>query len=222
MEQRLGQVRDESKAMRNSARAASEDWAGDEWADVAVEREHAARDRAEASKLRAEAARDLAEAVRERKLAGIDQLTGVSLRGIGLTQVEQEIERSRRTGKPLVLAFVDVNNLKALNDSEGHVAGDVLLRRVAEMMRTKLRPYDAIVRFGGDEFICAFPNIGLEAARLRFADIIGTLEANGVHDPISFGLAELKPDDDLEALIARADRALIEERRSSGHHAKRT
>jgi diguanylate cyclase (GGDEF)-like protein len=208
--------------MRNSARAASEDWAGDEGADVAVERERAARDRAEASKLRAEAARDLAEAVRERKLAGIDQLTGVSLRGIGLTQVEQEIERSRRTGKPLVLAFVDVNNLKALNDSEGHIAGDVLLRRVAEMMRTKLRPYDAIVRFGGDEFICAFPNIGLAAARLRFADIIGTLEANGVHDPISFGLAELKPDDDLEALIARADRALIEERRNSGHHAKRT
>jgi len=186
-------------------------------ATAASDRERAAQDRETAASLRAAAARDRAEAVRERKLAGIDQLTGVSLRSVGLGAVEREIQRSRRTGRPLVLAFVDVNNLKAVNDNEGHIAGDVLLRRIADALRMKLRPYDVIVRFGGDEFICALANIDVDGARRRFKDIIATLEMNGMAQPISFGLAELEQDDDFERLLTRADGALIEARRSTGH-----
>lgn len=184
---------------------------------AATDRDRAARDREKAAALRIAAAHDRAEAVRERNLAGIDELTGVRLRNIGLKEVEREIERSRRTGAPLVLAFVDVNNLKAVNDEKGHLAGDVVLRRVAEALRTKLRPYDVIVRFGGDEFICALANIRAEAALERFTDIIATLERNGLLRPISFGLAEIAEADDLELLIKRADEALIESRRLSGH-----
>ena len=192
-----------------------------EHAAAATDRQRAADDRAAAVGLRAAAARDRREAVRERTLAGIDQLTGVSLRGVGLGQVNREIQRARRTRRPLALVFVDVNNLKAVNDSEGHVAGDVLLRRVAEMLRTKLRPYDVIMRFGGDEFVCALTHIETEDVRGRFTDILETLEATGVTAPFSFGVADLTDDDTLETLLARADQDLIETRRTSGHRSVR-
>jgi diguanylate cyclase (GGDEF)-like protein len=115
---------------------------------------------------------------------------------------------------PLAIAFVDVNHLKAVNDTQGHLAGDVLLKQVAETLQTKLRPYDVIVRFGGDEFVCALANMDAEDVRGRFADIVETLEANGFATPISYGVADLEETDDLERLLRRADEDLIETRRN--------
>ena len=62
-----------------------------------------------------------------------------------------------------------------------------------------------IVRFGGDEFVCALANMDAEDVQRRFADIIETLEANGFAAPISFGVADLEDTDDLERLLERAD-----------------
>jgi len=116
---------------------------------------------------------------------------------------------------PLALAFVDVNHLKRVNDEQGHLAGDELLKHVAGTLRRKLRPYDVIVRFGGDEFVCALANMHGDDVQHRFADIIQTLEANGFPAPISYGIADLQKGDDLERLLARADIDLIETRRIS-------
>jgi diguanylate cyclase (GGDEF)-like protein len=204
----LGRIHGQSREEADRARAANDR------ATAARDRQRAAEDRENAAALRAEAARDRAEAVRERTLAGVDQLTGVSLRSAGLGEIEREIERARRTRSPLVLAFVDVNNLKAVNDTDGHIAGDALLRRVADALRLKLRPYDVIVRFGGDEFICSLSDVGVRAVQRRFDDILAALRAHGPAQPISFGLAELEESDDLEQLIKRADEALIDTRRS--------
>src|SRR3984957_2506392 len=204
----LGRIQGQSREEANRAKAAQDR------ATAARDRQRAAEDRENAASLRAEAARDRAEAVRERTLAGVDQLTGVSLRSVGLGEIEREIERARRTRSPLVLAFVDVNNLKTLNDTAGHIAGDALLRRVADALRLKLRPYDIIVRFGGDEFICSLSNVNAKAVQRRFDDILAALRENGLAQPISFGLAELREGDDLEALIRRADEALLDTRRS--------
>jgi diguanylate cyclase (GGDEF)-like protein len=190
-------------------------------AAAASDRRRAADDRETAASLRAAAARDRRQAAQERKLAGIDQLTGVSLRAVGLGEIEAEIQRARRTRMPLALAFVDVNRLKAVNDTQGHLAGDGLLKQVAEALRTKLRPYDVIVRFGGDEFVCALANMDAADVRGRFADIIETLETNGYPAPISFGVADLEDGDDLERLLARADADLIETRHIAGHGADR-
>jgi diguanylate cyclase (GGDEF)-like protein len=210
-------------ARRNRASPSTADRAraADDRESAAADRARAAQERERASVLRAEAARDRAEAVRERNLAGIDQLTGVHLRGIGLDEVEREIGRVRRTGAALTLAFVDVNNLKAVNDTEGHLAGDVLLRAVADTLRTMLRPYDVIVRFGGDEFICALSNIDSDAAGQRFSDIVASLARNGHAHAISFGFAEFQEDDDLERLLDRADSSLIKARELSGHRLRR-
>ena len=110
--------------------------------------EQAARDRESA-------ARDRAEAALERRTNATDSLTGAWLRGPGLSELEREISRARRGNGRLVVAYVDVNGLKAVNDTRGHAAGDALLARVVAALRSNLRPYELVVRVGGDEFICA-------------------------------------------------------------------
>ena len=184
---------------------------------AAIDRRRALEARESAAALRAAAALDRAGAASERQLAGIDDLTGADLRSIGLMSIEREIQRARRTRNPFAVVFVDVNDLKHVNDTQGHLAGDALLRRVANTLRSRLRPYDVIVRFGGDEFVCALPGLTAPAASQRFAGAILALEETGYTSPLSYGVAELEDEDDLERLIGRADAALIAKRRSSGH-----
>lgn len=118
--------------------------------------------------------------------------------------------------RPFMLAFVDVDGLKAVNDSLGHAAGDQLLRKVVDSLRSNLRSYDLLVRFGGDEFVCALSDLGLAEANKRFEKINGELKSS-FDASITVGLAHLEPGDSLVSLIARADEALYEERRPPRH-----
>jgi diguanylate cyclase (GGDEF)-like protein len=104
-----------------------------------------------------------------------------------------------------------VDGLKATNDSLGHAAGDLLLRRVVETLRTHLRSYDLIVRFGGDEFVCALLALDIDKAAERFTIIRASMAA-AAHASISVGLAEYQIHDSLATLLARADQALLTER----------
>ncbi|MDQ3859077.1 MAG: GGDEF domain-containing protein, partial [Actinomycetota bacterium] len=166
-----------------------------------------------AARERDEARRAQAEARHEVKLAATDQLTGAWTRRFGLVQITREIERARRTGGTLTLAFVDVDDLKKVNDSHGHAVGDRLLYLAVEAMRATLRPYDVVVRYGGDEFLCAMPNITRGAATERMTAIAATLSAAETGHSISFGLAEHQPDDGLQELVGRADADLLAARR---------
>jgi diguanylate cyclase (GGDEF)-like protein len=141
--------------------------------------------------------------------AATDQLTGARTRFFGLDEAGRELARAQRTGDRLTLAFVDVNALKQLNDSRGHLAGDELLKRVGERLRTNLRPYDVIVRYGGDEFVCLLPNVAMAEARGRFAKVASDLVAVNSEHSISFGMAEALQEDTLPVLIARADSDLL-------------
>ena len=69
-----------------------------------------------------------------------------------------------------MLTFIDVDRLKQVNDLHGHQAGDELLALIAHVVRAHLRPYDIVVRYGGDEFVCATPNMSEAQARARFKD----------------------------------------------------
>jgi len=142
----------------------------------------------------------------------MDDLTGTYQRGAGLAALQHEIERARRHDRSLVLGFVDVDGLKRVNDRTGHAAGDALLRAVAEAIRSKLRSYEPVVRFGGDEFVCALGDVDLETARHRFAEISSVLAADESEGSISVGLAALRAGDSLDELIARADGDLAADR----------
>ncbi|MDQ3572256.1 MAG: GGDEF domain-containing protein, partial [Actinomycetota bacterium] len=179
---------------------------------AAADRAHAAEDRARAAEDRAKAAEDRDQARLALEKAHLDELTGAYQRGIGLVVLQLEIERARRSSGRLVLAYVDVDGLKRVNDREGHACGDALLKTVATTIRSKMRSYEPIVRFGGDEFVCAFAEIDDDVAAARFEEIQSSLNAGQSGAAISVGFAALEPGDSLEDLIARADDALIRTR----------
>ena len=196
------------RAERDRARAAADRAkAADDRARAAGDREEAARERAEALRARTESADNL-------KLATTDALTGAWTRKFGLDEVSRELERAHRTGATLVLAFIDVDGLEQVNDSQGHLAGDALLQRVGETLRANIRPYDVIVRYGGDELVCAMPNLSAPQARARFEKITAALTAVNAEHSVTLGVAEDEPADSLQELIARADADLLEARRS--------
>ena len=191
-------------------------------------RERAAADRAQAAEDRRLAAEDrefaaaaLEQAQAELENAHLDYLTGCYHRSLGMVMLQNEVDRAHREGGSLVLAYVAVDGLTRANDTDGHLSGDVLLRAVAAAMRLKMRSYEPIVRFGGDEFVCAFANVDLEAARQRFGQIQAALREEVHGASISFGLAELEPDEELADLIRRADAALLASRRAPGQPAAR-
>jgi diguanylate cyclase (GGDEF)-like protein len=196
------------RAKRDRARAAADRAkAADDRARAAADREEAARERADALRNRTESADNL-------KLATTDELTGAWTRKFGLEELSRELERAHRTGATLLLAFIDVDGLKQVNDSQGHLAGDALLQLVGESLRANLRPYDVIVRYGGDELVCAMPNLSGSEARGRFEKIAAALTEVNAEYSVTFGLAEAEPADSLQELIARADADLLEARRS--------
>ena len=144
--------------------------------------------------------------------AHLDALTGVFRREMGRLALRNEIERARRGDGRFVIAFIDVDGLKGVNDREGHAAGDRVLRMLAATMRANLRTYDPIVRFGGDEFVCGIASIDEPEVQHRIGVIDQSLRnATGVG--ITAGLATLSDGDGLDDLTARADDALLAAKR---------
>jgi len=173
---------------------------------AATDRLRATHDREQAAADRAQAAEDRAQAAYDREHAGTDELTGVRRRGVGLEDLANEMARSRRQREPLVAVYVDVDGLKAVNDSEGHPAGDKVLQVVASRLRGQMRSYDLIIRLGGDEFLCVLPGVAADKVRERFARL---KEPADGHAAVSVGLTELQDDDGVQELISRADDDLI-------------
>ena len=191
------------RAARDRKRAAaSRDRASAQRHAAALDREQSAADRAQAAADRRAAADELA-------LEGLDHLTGALGRRVGLAAIGRELDRAGRVETPLVLAFVDVDGLKAINDSHGHPAGDQALRDIASCIAADLRSYDLFVRFGGDEFICVLSGQHENGVRQRFDLIAARLAKVSAGQTFSVGLAERQPDEPLHELIARADIAMI-------------
>ena len=168
--------------------------------NAAADRERAARDRARAAADRQRAASDRNQATLEIQAAHLDDLTGVYRRGMGEAILNHELLRAARSGSPLVVAFVDVDHLKDVNDRHGYAAGDRLLRDVASALVSSLRPYDPVVRIGGDEFVCALAGLELDEARERLDRINDSLVAAS----FAFGLTAARPGDTVEGIIERS------------------
>lgn len=181
-------------------------------AAAVLDRDRAAKDRAHAAMDREHAAMDRRQALTELERANTDDLTGAYRRGTGTMVLQQELDRARRSGESLVLAFVDVVGLKATNDEEGHAAGDARLRDVVSALRSKVRSYEPIVRHGGDEFLCSFGGVDMAHVRTRFDEVEMVLWDREHSGAVSVGLAELQAQDTLQDLINRADDAMIQTR----------
>ncbi len=172
---------------------------------AAIDRERGARDRQQARADREAFARALA-------MTEMDPLTGARTRAGGLADLDREIERSHRTSSTLVVVYVDAIGPKRLNDSQGHDAGDRLLKRIVALITEHLRPDDLIVRLAGDGFLCAMSKTTLSEARQRFSAIATALTATSEAGAVRIGFAELTGDETSAELIARADSQLIDSR----------
>jgi diguanylate cyclase (GGDEF)-like protein len=159
---------------------------------------------------------------RLRLRAFVDALTGVWNRGALFDLLHREAERARRQREPLSVAMIDIDHFKRVNDSYGHATGDEVLKELCVRLRGGVRPYDALGRYGGEEFVVVFPHTGLEQAATqgeRLRQLIEETPFDLAGDPqtitISLGIASLEPDDDtVPALLDRADRALYRAKRA--------
>ena len=180
---------------------------------AALDRAAAAADREQARLDRAVAASERDDSIEEREILVKDELTGVLQRGAGLVELQREIARSNRSGDSFVVAFLDVDGLKHINDGQGHGAGDEVLRTVGEKLTTGMRSYDLALRYGGDEFVCILPGFGVAEANARFDVLRAELASGSPPVSVTFGLAAWHPGEESDSLIARADAALYDARR---------
>jgi diguanylate cyclase len=184
---------------------------------AAVARGESKREREEAATDRAAAAADREAAEDDRRYSGLDELTGVFRRGTGELALAHEVARARRSKRPLVIAMIDVDGLKPVNDRLGHAAGDELLLAVVTAITSTMRSYDVTVRWGGDEFICVLSDTTPDVAKTRLAETGRVLEQLRPGSSITTGLAALSAEDDLDTIIARADAALYRAKAARDH-----
>jgi two-component system, cell cycle response regulator len=167
-----------------------------------------------------------------KKLAILDELTGINNRRSLIDNIEKHIDLSKRYKFSLSLAICDIDDFKSINDNYGHVVGDSVLKEVACIISSRIRKVDIAGRHGGDEFIVVFPNTSIHNATkttdLMRQKILSTCENShklnsikrmnidnntDIISPLkvslSFGIAEFTPDINIaDELIAKADEAL--------------
>lgn len=160
------------------------------------------------------------ENIRLFESATFESLTGLRRREAIVDLLKTEIDRARRYERPLVVGMADLDAFKSVNDRYGHLAGDEVLKRVAEVLASGLRSTDVVGRYGGEEFLLVLPETRLEGG-LAVADklrqqverlYVPMDDGSRVNPRISIGLAELKDlepgSEALVQLIENADRAL--------------
>lgn len=159
-----------------------------------------------------------------RRLAMVDDLTGLYNRRYFFTMLDQELSRSRRYRRRFALLLLDLDDLKRCNDTYGHLAGDELICQAGEILQAASRDSDIVARYGGDEFAALLPETDLERARRygrrvretiaeRTFQVNDDAQIDGVS--ISVGVA-IYPDDatDAQELVAAADAKLYTEKRT--------
>ncbi|NBF00695.1 diguanylate cyclase [Pseudomonas sp. Fl5BN2] len=151
----------------------------------------------------------------QRQKALIDPLTGLPNRAAWTERLEHEVGEWQQHGNSLLLAMLDLDHFKRINDNYGHLAGDKVLKIIANVLRKRLRGSDFIARFGGEEFVLLMPNtpwpVGariVEALRAAIEACPFHFKGEPVTITVSIGLSAFKTGDRSDLVIKRADQAL--------------
>jgi diguanylate cyclase (GGDEF)-like protein len=142
-----------------------------------------------------------------------DPLTGLLNRRGFLEAARREVERSRRYGRPLTIAYLDCDDFKVVNDTRGHEAGDRLLRAIAGVMRASLRALDVPARLGGDEFVLLLPETSAREARDTLERLMVRLRIETTEQPwaVTFSVGVVtfvRPPASVESILHTADRLM--------------
>ncbi|MDQ3201284.1 MAG: diguanylate cyclase, partial [Pseudomonadota bacterium] len=151
----------------------------------------------------------------QRQKALIDPLTGLPNRAAWGERLEQEVSQWQQHGNTLLLAILDLDHFKRINDNYGHLAGDKVLKIIASVLRKRLRGTDFIARFGGEEFVLLLPAT-VPAAGLKLLEHLrASVEACPFHfkgEPVtitlSMGLTAFRAGEHSDVVLKRADQAL--------------
>ncbi|MGE8146334.1 GGDEF domain-containing protein [Pseudomonas frederiksbergensis] len=151
----------------------------------------------------------------QRQKALIDPLTGLPNRAAWSERLEHEIGQWQQHGNTLMLAMLDLDHFKRINDNYGHLAGDKVLKIIASVLRKRLRGSDFIARFGGEEFVLLMPSTVPAVGAKLLETLRASIEACPFHFKgervtitISMGLAAFKPGEHSDMVLKRADQAL--------------
>ena len=149
-----------------------------------------------------------------------DTLTQLSNRRDFLEEFGNEINRFERNGKPFTVILAHIDNFKAVNDQHGHDAGDFILARQANLMKSSVRKQDIVARWGGEEFIFLLPQTPIEGGKIvaeeirkKIQDARFTFNETQFAVTITLGLCEFNGSCDMDGCIKKADLALYEGKR---------
>lgn len=149
------------------------------------------------------------------RLADTDTLTPLANRRAFAREVERVVAHTARHATPAAVLFLDVDNLKALNDRWGHQLGDAALVHVARLLRREVRASDTVARVGGDEFGLVLDRLVEGAAQLKAAALADAVATNPLRHEgativlgLSVGLTMVGQGDTVDAVLARADAAM--------------
>lgn len=151
----------------------------------------------------------------QRQKALIDPLTGLPNRAAWSERLDHEISQWQQHGNTLLLAMLDLDHFKRINDNYGHLAGDKVLKIIASVLRKRLRGTDFIARFGGEEFVLLMPATAPMAGAKLLETLRASIEACPFHFKgervtitISMGLTAFRPGEHSDLVLKRADQAL--------------
>jgi diguanylate cyclase (GGDEF)-like protein len=150
---------------------------------------------------------------REKKVARIDDLTGIANRRSFYESAKIEISRASRYKHSFTVAYMDIDNFKFVNDRFGHSTGDSLLQLVAEVTRNNIRASDVVARLGGDEYAILLSETGYDSAHLVMGRIqkslLGVMEKNGWPVTFSFGVVTfITPPNSVDEIVRRIDEVM--------------
>jgi diguanylate cyclase len=154
--------------------------------------------------------------VEAQQKAAIDALTGLGTLRLLRDRLANELARSKRSGEPFAVLFMDVDNFKQVNDGFGHEAGNLVLKGTASELLEVVRSTDFAARYGGDEFVVLLVRTGRDGARLVAEKVRSRVEELGKSlgmppklVTVSIGVATFAPEvDHHEDVLVAADRAL--------------